>query len=173
MRSEPHVHRRNRNPSDPDDVDEHRVLDAVHNHFPREVLGRIDDIIVFGPLSLEAVRGVWRRELLALGERLTARGQAWRVVIEPEAEEVFQREMSASAHFEGARAVVRFFDRAVIDRCLELVGRSGRVRGTIRVGMASRGTIRYWISEEVEPTPTAALSSPSTTGESEAIPPTD
>ncbi len=155
MRAWHHAHRLNRHDSDPDDVDEHRVLDAVHNHFPREVLGRIDDIVVFGPLSLEAARAVWRREVTALEERLTTRGQPWRVAIEPDAEAVFQKEMAASTHLEGARAIVRFFDRAVVDRCLEFVGRSGRAGGTIRVGIASHDAIRCWINEDSEPAPIA------------------
>jgi len=61
----------------------------------------------------------------------------------------------SSAPGPGARAIVRFFDRAVVDRCLEFVGRSGRAGGTIRVGIASHDAIRCWINEDSEPAPIA------------------
>ncbi len=128
--------------------DEEAVRTAVHQYFPREVLGRIDDIVVFSPLSDDAVRRVWRREVAALEGRLSQPGGAWRVAIELRAENMLLEHVAAGVRREGARAVVRFFDRAIVDRCLDLLRHSEGGSGTIRVeASAEAGTLRYSIVE--------------------------
>jgi len=58
------------------------ILKEVENHFSPEFLNRIDDIIVFSPLTREEVREISRRYLERIGQSLTAQGKTFAVTEE-------------------------------------------------------------------------------------------
>lgn len=129
------------------------VMAAIRQFFPREVLGRIDDTIVFSPLTTAAVKRIWLRELNALEERLGKRREEWRVRIDQTAQDMLLAQVAAAVHREGARAIVRFFDRAIVDRCLDLLRRCDQTSGTIQVELSdSTGrSLRYRIAGDEMP----------------------
>jgi ATP-dependent Clp protease ATP-binding subunit ClpA len=57
---------------------------AIRAHFPKEVLGRVDDVIVFAPLSPGAIRQIWRVETQRLAAQLARRERPCRLSIDPE-----------------------------------------------------------------------------------------
>lgn len=60
--------------ADPRTSDRRRVLEAVTAAMPPELLNRIDEIVVFDPLSPEAIRNVARKEVFTAIDRLFGRG---------------------------------------------------------------------------------------------------
>ena len=53
---------------------ERAVQEALRQTFRPELLGRLDEVVIFRPLSPGAVREIARRKLAALGERLSEQG---------------------------------------------------------------------------------------------------
>lgn len=135
------------------DVSGASVLAAIREYFPREVFGRIDDTIVFSPLTTGAVKQIWQREVKGLEERLCQGGNEWRVRIDSTAEDVLLAQISGAVHREGARAIVRFFDRALVDRCLDLLRHRNHGSGIIEVELSdSTGqSLRYRICDDATP----------------------
>jgi len=58
------------------------VLKEVENHFSPEFLNRIDDIIVFSPLTREEVKEITRRYLQGIQQNLSTQGKALHVTEE-------------------------------------------------------------------------------------------
>jgi len=50
-----------------------RVMDAVRTHFRPELINRIDEIVIFGALSLEQIQRIVEIQLRALRQRLAER----------------------------------------------------------------------------------------------------
>jgi ATP-dependent Clp protease ATP-binding subunit ClpA len=122
---------------------ERQVRNAIETHFPREVLGRIDDVIVFSCLSRGTAEQIWDRELSSLESRLAARGHVLRIRIQPEARELFFDCVAESQRTQGARALLRLFEKAIVDRCLVLLGEGVSGPGVIRIEKTSEGGLRY------------------------------
>ncbi len=126
------------------DYEQQEVRRAIQEYFPREVLGRMDDIIVFSALSGDVLRRIWQREVAAFESRL-AQGGRWRLAVDPVVESMFLDEIAPLVRREGARAIMRFFDKAIVDRCLQLMGSVNADTGTILVEPSADAAIRYRI----------------------------
>lgn len=135
----------------PGESEDASIHSTIRSHFPKEVLGRIDDVIVFAPLSEEAVQHIWRREISALEKRLAARGDVFLIDIDPQAETLLLKQIQKTVRREGARAVLRFFDRAVVDRCLDLLRDRTHRTGTIRIESTQEGGLCYRLVDNEVP----------------------
>jgi ATP-dependent Clp protease ATP-binding subunit ClpA len=122
---------------------ERQIRNAIEAHFPHEVLGRIDDVIVFSCLDRETVDRIWEREVSSLETRLAARGQAVRIRIQPDARELLIDCIADSQRSQGARAILRLFDKAVADRCLALLGQGAPGPVIISIEKTPEGGLRY------------------------------
>jgi ATP-dependent Clp protease ATP-binding subunit ClpA len=120
------------------------VQRAIQGYFPREVLGRVDDIVIFSPFSKNAGRDIWRREITALEKRLNHRGR-WRVVIDQVTEAALLDQVAVDVDRQGARAIMRFFDKMVVDPCLNLLSGTKEKSGTLFVKGSLDGGIRHRI----------------------------
>jgi len=85
------------------------ILKEVENHFSPEFLNRIDDIIVFSPLTREEVKEISRRYLQRIRQSLAAQGKSFTVT--EEALDVLV-EMGFSLKY-GARFLKRRIDERV------------------------------------------------------------
>jgi ATP-dependent Clp protease ATP-binding subunit ClpB len=121
-----------------------KVLDAVRAHFRPEFINRVDDIIVFHPLTRQDIVRIVDIQLGTLAERLKDRKLT--IVVTPEA-----REYLANKGFDpqyGARPLKRLIQREVQDPLAKRM-LSGAIRGgdTVEVdvgdgGLAFRTTTR-------------------------------
>jgi len=85
------------------------ILKEVENHFSPEFLNRIDDILVFSPLTREEVKEISRRYLQRIQQNLAAQGKA--LTITEEALDVLV-EIGFSLKY-GARFLKRRIDERV------------------------------------------------------------
>jgi ATP-dependent Clp protease ATP-binding subunit ClpA len=85
------------------------ILKEVENHFSPEFLNRIDDIIVFSPLTREEVKEICRRYLERIRQNLAAQGKTF--VITEEGLELLV-EIGFSLKY-GARFLKRRIDERV------------------------------------------------------------
>jgi ATP-dependent Clp protease ATP-binding subunit ClpC len=127
---------------------ERQIRNAIEAHFPREVLGRIDDVIVFSCLGRATVERIWEREVSSLEARLARRGQTVRIRIQPDARDLLLECVTDSQRTQGARAVLRLFDKAVVDRCLALLGQGAMEPGIISIEKTPEGSLRYRLAPE-------------------------
>lgn len=127
-----------------DNPGKHRdsIRAAIDEHFPRELLGRMDDIVVFQRLGQETVRRIWDCEVVALEERLGHQGETVRVDITPEATAILLSHAAAGVERQGARSVLRLFDKAIVDRCIALLGEPVVVPSVLRIEAAGN-RLRY------------------------------
>lgn len=88
---------------------ERNVREALRQTFRPELLGRLDEVVIFRPLSPAAVREIARRKLAALGKRLEEQGI--RLEVSEEALELLVRE-GYDYHY-GARPMERAIRRWV------------------------------------------------------------
>jgi ATP-dependent Clp protease ATP-binding subunit ClpC len=110
-----------------DDTHRKHTRQAVEERFPPELLGRVDDVIVFGPLSERAIRCIWDREERALRDRFLSMEPPVRLRVAETAREFLLARVESPFDKQGARAVMRLFRSAILDHCLALVdgGQSG------------------------------------------------
>lgn len=116
---------------------------VISQHFPAEVLGRLDDTIVFVPLSPDAVRRIWRQAREEFENRFSAGPGGHRLEMDEAAEALILSQMAEAVERQGARAVLRFFRRVVVDRCLELTQSGEAVGGCIRIEVTPESGLRY------------------------------
>jgi ATP-dependent Clp protease ATP-binding subunit ClpC len=126
---------------------EDAARDAVARHFPREFMGRVDDVIIFGPLDTKSARCIWDREAAAFESSLRARGDPVRLEITAEARKLFLDHLAPAVERQGARAIVRVFKKAIADRCLSLVTEPVVVPSVLLVEAVSEG-LRYRLVPE-------------------------
>jgi ATP-dependent Clp protease ATP-binding subunit ClpA len=119
-----------------------RVRDAITGFFSKEVLGRIDDVVVFSHLSEAAARRIWEREIDSLTARLSATGATIEVCIDARITDRLLAGASERIVAEGARAVRKVFDRAIVDRCIDLIGDAAD-DGRVVIQPADDGGTRY------------------------------
>jgi ATP-dependent Clp protease ATP-binding subunit ClpA len=106
---------------DPTRMQKRSVQSFLDATFPREILGRLDDVVVFDPLSVKTLRLLWMREISSAERRFATRGSPVQIRMEAEAVETILQSILPEVQREGARALVRAFDRVVTDRCLQLL----------------------------------------------------
>lgn len=119
-----------------------RTIEAVRDFFPREVLGRIDDILVFECLGDDAMHILWDREVALLSCRLREAGTAADVQVASEVSDRILADAHPVVELEGARGLRRRFQRDIEDRVIELVGDGGPV-GRIMIDLAPNGGLRF------------------------------
>jgi ATP-dependent Clp protease ATP-binding subunit ClpA len=126
----------------------HEVIrTAIDEHFPREFLGRVDDVVVFQRLGQDAVLRIWDGEVTALEGRLRRQGEPVRVEITPEATAVLLNHATTGVEGQGARCVVRCFNQAIADRCIALLDEPVAAPSVLRVELVDR-SLRYRLLPE-------------------------
>ncbi len=123
-----------------------KVLEEVRNHFKPEFLNRVDEIIVFNPLSREEIRKVVDLMIDRLRDRLRAQGMD--IVLTPEVKDYL-----AQAGYDpdyGARPL-----RRLIQREIESPLSGELIRGTFQPGdvievYLEAGEIKFRHKERVE-----------------------
>ena len=118
------------------------ALRLAEEHFPHEVLGRIDDIIVFELLGQAAVRGVWEREEAKLRGHFEALEETVHLEIEEGAREELLRRIEPAVQRQGARAVMRLFRQTIAEHCLALLEGIETGPANVRVE-GEAGGLRY------------------------------
>ena len=109
---------------------EERVRDELRNHFRPEFLNRVDDIIVFRPLSREDLVQIVDLQLVRLDQLLAARNL--RLEVTPEARELLAEQGYDPVY--GARPLKRVIQRELQNRiALELLEGTFNEGDTIRV----------------------------------------
>ena len=109
---------------------EERVRDELRNHFRPEFLNRVDDIIVFRPLSREDLARIVDLQLVRLEQLLAAR--RLNLEVTPEAREVLAEQGYDPVY--GARPLKRVIQRELQNRiALELLEGTFNEGDTIRV----------------------------------------
>ncbi|MBI2200985.1 MAG: AAA family ATPase, partial [Armatimonadetes bacterium] len=126
-----------------------QVLDEVHKAFRPEFLNRIDEIIIFHPLSADQLRQIVDLQLRELHDRLAAQKIELRVT--DAAKDYLARE-GYNPDF-GARPLRRLIQRELENRVAKLV-LSGELReGTEAAVDFKNGELRITIGERVAATP--------------------
>jgi ATP-dependent Clp protease ATP-binding subunit ClpB len=109
---------------------EERVRDELRNHFRPEFLNRVDDIIVFRPLSRSDLVRIVDLQLVRLEELVAQRGR--KLEVTPEARELLAEQGYDPVY--GARPLKRVIQRELQNRmALELLEGSFNEGDTIRV----------------------------------------
>lgn len=106
---------------DTSDAFRHKVRTLITSRMPREILGRMDDIVVFAPLNREAFRTILAREVRHLEQRFAARGTPVTLRVDAQVANLLLAMRATELSREGARALLRIFDRVITDRCLALM----------------------------------------------------
>jgi ATP-dependent Clp protease ATP-binding subunit ClpA len=104
-------------------VDETRLLAAVKDRMAPELLGRVDQIIVFKALGLDAIEEIARTELTAVLTRLAAAG--WAVTLAPDVAPWLARTGYDPAF--GARHLQRNLERELLSQLADAPTRSLRI----------------------------------------------
>jgi ATP-dependent Clp protease ATP-binding subunit ClpA len=125
------------------DTAERAARAAVASFFPPEILGRIDDIVVFRHLSDEAVHRIWQREEQCLEQRLASGQTIVRIDVNPDAERLCLDEVRTTIRRDGARAVMRLFDKAIVGKCLDMLPETAGGSWVLRVEAAEPRSLRY------------------------------
>ncbi|PVU82778.1 ATP-dependent chaperone ClpB [Cellulomonas sp. WB94] len=113
------------------------VMAAVHAAFKPEFLNRLDDVVLFDPLSLDELSRIVEIQVKALADRLTDRRLTLDVT--PAAREWLAIEGFDPAY--GARPLRRLVQREIGDRLARmLLGGEARDGDTVRVDRAADGS---------------------------------
>ena len=112
------------------------LLAELRRVFRPEFLNRVDDIVIFHPLSSEETRQIADRMAQQIGQRLTGLGVT--LQMEPEALDLVAREGSDQDY--GARPMRRYLAAQLEDRAAELLLRGELASGTaLRVSAGGDG----------------------------------
>jgi ATP-dependent Clp protease ATP-binding subunit ClpC len=106
------------------------IMRSLKDHFRPEFLNRLDNIVIFDPLTEATAKKIVQRELKEVEERLSLRGQ--RLAID---QGVVKRLVAEFKPQEGARSLKRAVQRLVIDQLAEklLSGTLDTAKSTINV----------------------------------------
>ena len=102
-----------------------KVMQALHESFRPEFLNRIDDVIIFNPLTRADIQKIVDIQIKELEKRLA--GNRVKVHIEAAAREYLARE-GFSPEF-GARPLKRLIQRAILDKLADKI-----IRGEVKDG---------------------------------------
>ena len=119
-----------------------QVPQAVADHFPKDILGRIDDVVVFSHLSAAATRQIWEREVASLGSRLSVAGPPIVVQVDDHLAPWLLKNAALRIESEGARAIRKLFDSVIADPCLQLLEEDVGP-GRVVIHTAEDGSVRY------------------------------
>jgi ATP-dependent Clp protease ATP-binding subunit ClpB len=122
-----------------------RVMDALRSHFRPEFLNRIDETIIFRPLSEEQLQDIVDIQLDQLNQRLAERQM--RLEVTPAARQ-WLAEHGYDPTF-GARPLKRLIQREVLDRLARLV-LSGELRDGETATIDSDGNQLVFETEHAE-----------------------
>ncbi|OGL04917.1 MAG: ATP-dependent Clp protease ATP-binding subunit ClpC [Candidatus Rokubacteria bacterium RIFCSPLOWO2_02_FULL_68_19] len=103
-----------------------RVMDELKRAFRPEFINRIDDIVVFHPLSVDHIKGIIRLMMNRIDKQLTEKGM--QVALTPAAEELLVRKGYDPIY--GARQLRRTIQKHIEDPLAEAI-----VRGQFAEGM--------------------------------------
>jgi ATP-dependent Clp protease ATP-binding subunit ClpB len=124
-----------------------RVMDALRSNFRPEFLNRIDEVIIFKPLSEDQIGDIVEIQLQNVNDRLAERQM--HLEITPEAKE-WLAERGYEPAF-GARPLKRLIQREVLDRLARLV-LSGELRDGESVTIdADDGELQFRTAHSEEP----------------------
>ena len=125
--------------------------EAVRKALPHEFLGRIDQIVIFQPLSESAAERIWRRELTHLEGQLTERYGEVRIAVDALAERIFIDQARQDVPTQGARAIRKTFEEATANPCIDVMAGAGLDRGPwrIEIAVSPEGEIRFKRSSPV------------------------
>lgn len=136
----------------PHDGKRSRILSAVHSFLPNEILGRIDEIVIFNELDEHSVRAIWQKEIKKLEEKLTAVSEIGapeikiQISLSELAEQIFITKAMEDLSTQGARAIQRVFNRWVTDQITEMKAeKSITAQGsyTIKIDVTEQNTFTY------------------------------
>ncbi len=103
-----------------------KILREIHNFLPNEIIGRIDEIIIFNELDEDSVKAIWKKEVKKLEEKLTGSSVIGKQLNEVQieiselAEQIFISKAMTGIATQGARAVQRIFNRWITDQITEM-----------------------------------------------------
>eukprot|EP00884_Botryococcus_braunii_P013589 jgi/Botrbrau1/22230/Bobra.168_1s0061.1 len=124
------------------------VLEVVKKHFRPEFLNRLDDLVVFDPLSTSMLRQVARLQATELAKRLVQRGIDM-VTTDPALDFAVSQSYD---HLYGARPLRRWMEQHIItDLSRKIVGGELAEGDTVTVGSAGpKGPLTYTIAKGPE-----------------------
>lgn len=132
----------------PPDGDSRRSLaaKAIREFFSKEILGRINDLVLFNTLPLDALKRIWAAELDRICANLSGDKAQVSVGLGPEVTDHLLAGAEAELQAEGVRALRRLADRLILDNCLRLLDGS-RAGGRIEVVLTAEGGLRFRLRE--------------------------
>ncbi len=117
-----------------------RMIDALQAHFPPEFLNRIDEIVIFHPLTREHLADIVQIQLDRVRKRLAGRNITLQVT--PRAKAWLAERGYAPAY--GARPLKRVIQRDLLDRLAkELLGGEIREGDTVTVDVDPSGNLTF------------------------------
>ena len=114
---------------------------------PREIAGRIDDVIVFNHLDADSLCQIWDRDLRQLEERIRQSGVDVRLVVEPAVRDLLLARYESDLRGQGARALRRAFDHELKDRCLELLTTMTTASAELHVAVGEQSELLYELEQ--------------------------
>lgn len=109
-----------------------KIMDSLKNHFRPEFLNRLDDIIVFNPLSAEVIKEIVSIQLSIVEKRLLEKGI--RLQMTDETLDYLAREGYSPEY--GARPLKRLIQNKILNPVAEfIIGRKAEGGGTVVVNM--------------------------------------
>jgi len=136
----------------PEDGKRSRVLSAVHSYLPNEMLGRIDEIVIFNELDEHSVKAIWQKEIKKLEEKLAivpeigALEIGVQITVSELAERIFIAKAMEDISTQGARAIQRIFNRWITDQITEMKAeKSIPTNGsyTVKIDLTENNTFTY------------------------------
>lgn len=120
------------------------IKEAVRKNLPHEFLGRIDQVIVFNPLSKEVAQQIWHKELIKFEKQLSEQYGQITITIDPLAEQILLAQAQNNIPTEGARVVHKVFKNNIVDQCLNVMVETNNDNHTwrIEVSVTPDGNIR-------------------------------
>ncbi|MFC3799470.1 ATP-dependent chaperone ClpB [Cohnella sp. GCM10012308] len=128
-----------------------RVMKELTGHFRPEFLNRVDDIVLFKPLSLGEIESIVRKLARGLAERLSERGVALRLT--DEAVRFIAKEGFDPVY--GARPLKRFIQRHLETRVARALIAGSAPEGSLMTVEASGGSLSVEIRPAGEAEPEA------------------
>ena len=109
-----------------------KIMESLKNHFKPEFLNRLDEILIFNPLSPEVIKEIVQIQLRVVEDRLIEKGI--RLKVTPEMMDYLAKE-GYSAEY-GARPLKRLIQTKILNPVAELIiTRKAEGGGTVTVGL--------------------------------------
>lgn len=109
-----------------------KIMDTLKNHFKPEFLNRLDDIVVFNPLSAEVIKEIVAIQLEQVRKRLLEKGIS--LELTPEAYDYLAREGYSNEY--GARPLKRLIQNKILNPVAEfIISRKAEGGGLVSVSL--------------------------------------